>query len=101
MGRLRLSRNARRDLAQIWADIAVHNASAADRILDRISSAYGRLKTYPELGPTRPDLGDNARMLVVDQWLVLYTMKQPGVEIVRIVHGAIDLRRLDPKTVQG
>lgn len=43
----------------------------------------------------RPEIGEGARSLVIERWLVLYRLVDGGVQIVRIVDGARDLDRLD------
>ena len=82
------------DLIDIWCGIALDNPLAADRFLETIASRIGQLATFPDLGPQRPDIAQDARALAVGSYLVLYRHSATTVEIVRIVHGARDLTTL-------
>ena len=94
---LRFSRQARADLIDIWRGIAVHNDIAADRILDRIEGACGRLREFPHLGRLRPDLEPDGRVLVVERWLVLYRVQASVIFVVRVLDGRRELTQLRPK----
>jgi toxin ParE1/3/4 len=80
------------DLLEIWLYIARDTVTAADRLLDRIESRCARLADFPEIGPTREDIGRGVRVLTVGNYLVLYRASRDRVDIVRVVHGARDLR---------
>ena len=86
MGRITRTVQANRDLDDIWLQIALDNPSAADRLIDRI--------VMRRLGPARPEIAPDARMLVVGDSLVLYRFRKDGVQIVRVVHGARQLEGL-------
>jgi toxin ParE1/3/4 len=93
---VRYSRRAREDLLDIWLYIARQNSeAAADRVFDRIEDACRILARHPELGPARPEIADEARSLVVQRWLALYRLTADGVQIVRVIDGARDLKRMD------
>ena len=94
MGRVRYSPRAREDLLDIWLWVARDDPQMADRIWDRIEHRVGALGEQPGLGPARPEIGEGARCLVTDRWLVLYRKVADGVEIVRIIDGARDLSKL-------
>ena len=83
---------AQDDLLEIWLYIAKDNVSAADRLLDRIASKCARLADFPEIGPAREDIGRDVRALTVGNYLVLYRASKERVDVVRVVHGARDLR---------
>ena len=72
---------------EIWADIAVGNPKAADRLLDAIEARWSQLARHPYSGLARDDIAPNIRHLVVGQYLTLYRITDVGVEIVRILHG--------------
>ncbi|MBA4034027.1 MAG: type II toxin-antitoxin system RelE/ParE family toxin [Bradyrhizobium sp.] len=96
MGEVRLSRLAQRDLLEIWMHIAAdRGAATADRWIDRIEARCRQLAQFPESGPPRPDIADNARMLVIVRWLALYEITKGGVRIIRIVDAARNLGELD------
>ena len=96
MGEVRLSRSAQRDLTEIWFHIAADKGPAtADRWIDRIEGRCRQLAEFPESGPPRPDIADDARMLVIARWLALYEITKGGVRIIRIVDAARNLGELD------
>lgn len=96
MGEVRLSQLARRDLLDIWRHIATDNgADTADRWVDRIEARCRQLAEFPESGPSRPDIADAARMLVISRWLALYEITKDGVRIMRVVDAARNLGELD------
>ena len=96
MGEVRLSHLAQRDLLEIWFQIASGNGpTTADQWIDRIEKRCGQLAEFPKSGPLRPDIADDARMLVISRWLALYEITAGGVRIMRIVDAARDLGELD------
>jgi len=88
------SKRAKQDLLDIWLWIARDNAGLADAVLDRIEQRANKLSQHREIGAARPGIGEGARGLVIERWLVLYRLVDSGVQIVRIVDGARDLGRL-------
>lgn len=88
------TRAAREDLIAIWTHIADHNPQAADRLFDRIEQAANRLADNPQIGPTRDDIRPGLRYLVTGPYLLLYRIREGGIEIVRAVHGRRDLNGL-------
>jgi toxin ParE1/3/4 len=83
---------AQDDLLEIWLRIAKENVAAADRLLDQIELKCRTLVDFPEIGPPREDIGRGVRVLTVGNYLVLYRAGRQRAEIVRVVHGARDLR---------
>ena len=84
---------ARDDMARIWLWIATATGvTMADTIGDRLSRRIAMLADNPHLGPARPEIGDGARHLVCERWLALYRVVPEGVQVVRVVDGAQDLR---------
>ena len=96
MGEVRLSQLAKRDLLEIWFYIAVDKGPhTADHWIDRIEARCRQLGEFPESGPSRPDIADDARMLVIARWLALYQITTGGVRIMRVVDAARNLGELD------
>jgi toxin ParE1/3/4 len=89
--RITLTPLAQRDLSDIWINVAIDNSLAADRLLDSIGNRIGVLTEFPFLGSARPDIAAEARLLVEGNYLILYRVTDPVVEIIRVVHGARDL----------
>jgi toxin ParE1/3/4 len=96
VARVRLTPRARDDLDEIWLYIAGDNMDAADRLIDAISSRCRSLADFPDLGPARPDIAPDARMLTIDNYIVLYRRDGDDIEIVRVTHGARRLEALWP-----
>jgi toxin ParE1/3/4 len=88
------TRAAREDLIAIWAHIAENNPQAADRMLARLEEAANRLADTPQIGPARDDIRPGLRYLVSGPYLLLYRIRDGGIEIVRAVHGRRDLNGL-------
>ena len=72
---------------EIWLGIARDSPSAADRLIDRIGDRVQTLADHPRIGPVRPDIAPDARVLVIGDHLVLDRLADADVEIVRIVRG--------------
>jgi toxin ParE1/3/4 len=95
MARVRHSRFVRPDMQRIWRWIARDNPRAADRVLRRIGSRFQFIAEFPESGAPRDEYGSGVRMAVVDSYLILYRIDVLGPRILRVVHGAMDLSRID------
>ena len=48
----------------------------------------------PLMGPARPELGRDLRSFPVGDYLLIYRPVKEGIELVRVVHGARNLRRI-------
>lgn len=79
------------DMDGIFAWIARDDPRAAERLIQRIFEVAKRLARFPESGTPRPELGPNARSIVVGRYLILYRIGPDCVDIVRVVHGAREL----------
>lgn len=89
--RIRLLRAAEEDLTEILTYIAAENPAASDTLLTKIEINLHILTQHPRLGRIPEDetltrLG--YRYLVIDNYLVFYTLEDPTVYVHRIVHGA-------------
>lgn len=86
---------ARADLVEIWVYV-LDNADVvrADAVIDRILARIAGLGEQPMMGPSRDDIASGARCLVVERWLALYRVEAESVQIIRVVDGVRDLRRL-------
>lgn len=51
------------------------------------------LGLLPQAGTACPDIGPGVRLIVERPYLVLYRHEQDDVLVVRILHGARDIRR--------
>jgi toxin ParE1/3/4 len=94
LGRVRLTGRARADLDEIWLRVALDNPGAADRLIDRIVTRCQDLADHPQLGPARTEIAPEARGLVIGDYLALYRVDGVNALIVRVVHGARQLKAL-------
>ncbi len=85
------------DLAEIITFIAEDNIAAADKLADKIETHIERLTAHPSLGrvPAEEELARlGYRYLVVDNYLVFYTVSAKVILIHRVIHGARDYLNL-------
>ena len=101
MTRIVVTARAERDLEDIWLAIAADEPRAATRVVRAIAARIETLAIFPRMGPQHSDVRPDLRALVQRPYLVLYAIHPDGddlavdvVEIVRIVDGRRDLRRL-------
>jgi len=81
---------AERDLTDIFEYIYKDNPSVAASFLNTIDNTIAKLADFPEMGKVPNDsrlknLG--YRMLIIDEYIVFYVIKEKIVEIRRILHG--------------
>ena len=89
--RLRLLRTAEEDLTEILTYIAAGNPAAADTLLTKFEKNLLILAQHPRLGRIPEDVTLTRlgyRYLVIDNYLVFYTLEDLTVYVHRIVHGA-------------
>jgi len=94
MPTIKRTAQAEEDLIDIWLYIAHEDVRAADRLLDEIEGKLHLLADQSALGPARPDIASGFRYLPVRRYLILYREITGGIEVVRVVHGARDVRVL-------
>ena len=92
--RVKLSARAEEDLIGIWLAIASDSPTTADGFLDRLNGRIDTLAEFPERGAARPEFGKDVRFLAEGKYLVFYHVLVASVEVVRVVHGARELRDL-------
>jgi toxin ParE1/3/4 len=88
---IRLLRVAEEDLRGIIAYIALDNPSAAAAFADKIENLLSSLSSYPLLGkiPDEDELANvGYRFLVVQNYLIFYTIEKRVIWVHRIMHGA-------------
>jgi toxin ParE1/3/4 len=91
MTRWSLSPRARADLDDIWSFSATRwGESQAERYLRQLQRAIEAIANSPKLGPSCDDIREGYRRFRVGSHVVFYRQTAHGVEIVRILHGAMD-----------
>ncbi|HEX3044275.1 MAG TPA: type II toxin-antitoxin system RelE/ParE family toxin [Bacillota bacterium] len=81
---------AQEDLIDILNYIKQDNPTAAHKFIQEIDEAISRLEEFPNMGVTPKDLRLKSLsywMLVINNYLVFYVIKDGVIEIRRIVHG--------------
>ena len=64
----------------------------ADRFAAFIDSQFRALARQPNMGRSRPELANDLRSFPVGRYMIFYVPIPKGVEIVRVLHGARDIR---------
>ena len=96
MSRYALTALAKRDFNAIVAYLADHaGAKVARRMLTDLREAMRLIANRPSTGHTREDLADPPlRFFAVHSYLVVYDPTRRPVEIIRIIHGARDVKNI-------
>ena len=88
---IRLLRAAEEDLRGIITYISLDNRSAAAAFADKIENRLSGLSSYPLLGkiPDEDELANMGyRFLVVQNYLIFYTIEKRVIWVHRVMHGA-------------
>ena len=82
-------------MAAIRDQIAAEHPPGAARGAASILARIEILGVLPQAGAARPEIGRDVRVTVERPYLILARLEHDEVLIVRILHGARDLRRRD------
>jgi plasmid stabilization system protein ParE len=89
---------AKADIFEIWSYIAEDNELAADRVESAIYEACAFIAEAPMRGHTRPDLTTRPlRFWTLSRYpnyLVVYRPETNPLQVVAVLHGRRNLRRL-------
>lgn len=94
---IRLLSIAEEDFTEIIMYIAADNPSAADAIADKIEKNLEVLSENPSLGriPREEELRNlGYRYLIIQNYLIFYTIEERTIYIHRILHGARNYKTL-------
>jgi toxin ParE1/3/4 len=96
MARVRRSPQSKVDYLEIWLYVTEQQGAttAADRLTNTFDEKLKLLAEFPGMGASREDLGLSIRTFPVGNYLIIYRPMKGGIELLRVVHGARDLRRL-------
>jgi toxin ParE1/3/4 len=94
MPRVVVSPEADADIDDAAHYIAQGGIDAAVRFVDRLDAKLKLLAWMPNLGQARPELASGVRSLPFGKYLIIYRLVIDGIEVVRVLHGARDLRRI-------
>ncbi len=91
---LHVTQKAASDIKELWRYIAADSIEAADRVISVIQSSFDKLAEHPNIGHRRDELDPVYRVWRVYSYLIVYRQKSESIQIVRVVSGYRDLRRL-------
>ena len=92
--RVRISRRADRDVDRIWHAIAQDSTTAADQVEEKLHAAMTLLGNHPGAGHTRVDVSDpRYRFWPVYSYVIAYRLERDVLLVVRVIHGARDVRK--------
>jgi toxin ParE1/3/4 len=92
--RVELSPYLESDLEAIADWIAEDNPRRAVSFLGEIRQAFSRIGDGPQHYRLRPDIGEDARLAVVGNYVILFRVDDAAVRIERVVFGGRDLPAL-------
>jgi antitoxin ParD1/3/4/toxin ParE1/3/4 len=99
MSRFVLTPAARADLTEIFDYIAQDSRDAAHRVLKELRAAMKKLAHMPEMGHYRRDLvSEPLRFWPVYSYLIIYRPEARPIQVVRVLHGARDVRSILEET---
>lgn len=82
------------DLEAIASVIAADNPRATDKWIDTIENKCRLLSDHPEMDLARDDIRAGLRFVPVGNYLIFYRLKERHVDIVRVLHGARNLKNI-------
>ncbi len=93
MIKVRRTKRANADLISIWRYVAQDNPEAATEQLLELERKFRLLSFFPKIGRMKEDIRKGLRVFPCDAYVILYRETARSIEIVRVVHGARDLRK--------
>jgi toxin ParE1/3/4 len=92
MNRVLIGRRANDDMREIWLHIAADNIAAADSLIAEFDAKFLLLADSPQIGHVRTDLPQGLRCFPVWNYLIVYGFSANEISIIRVLHGARQLR---------
>jgi plasmid stabilization system protein ParE len=91
------SADADRDLDDIWFHVATEsgNPALADNLIKELTRSFLTLARFPEIGRMRYHrFGERRRILASHGYLIIYTLHDADVWVLRVIHGRRDVAAL-------
>jgi toxin ParE1/3/4 len=85
---------AAQDLTDIYDYIALDNSTAAEKLILNLENITELIATRPFIGRQREDLAKGLRSHTYGRYLILYSVFEGGIEIVRYYHGRRSLKTI-------
>ncbi len=92
MATVRYSPAAEADLDAILDDLNRKDPAVAARYAAEFEQKGHALSQFPEIGRSRPEIAPNLRSTLVRSYVIFYRAEGDAVQILRILHGKMDLR---------
>lgn len=80
--------------ADLGIYIAEDNEAAANRVIREFNNKFEFLGRNPRAGRSRDDVQPGLRAFPFEDYLIFYRIISAGIRVVRVIHGARDLRLL-------
>jgi toxin ParE1/3/4 len=93
VGLVRRTPSSKADYRAIWDYVAADNPDVADRLLRTLDAKVQFLSDFPHVGRRRPELRPRLRSFPVGNYIIFYRPLREGMELIRVLHGARDVRR--------
>ena len=94
MLRINKSPEAESDLDEIWWYIAQDNLVNADKFIDEIETTCRKIAQFTSMGRNRDELHPGLQSFPVGKYLIFYMPINGGIEIIRVLHGMMDIDAL-------
>jgi toxin ParE1/3/4 len=91
MNLYRLSKEAEKDLEDLWVYLAERNDIAGDRQVAKLLDRFPMLAQFPTMGVSRDRLLEGLRSFPVKPYIIFYILIPDGIEILRIIHQSRDI----------
>jgi toxin ParE1/3/4 len=85
---------ARLDYLEIFLYVAERDSRAADELVQSFDEALELIAQVPGTGRARPELRKDLWSFPVGKYLLFYRPIPEGIELIRVLHGARDLRKI-------
>ena len=94
MAVVRRSPQAEADLEAILDDLEAKDPAVSARYALAFAEKGDALGRFPEMGRARPEIAPGLRSTLVAPYVLFYQIAGDEVQILRILHGKQDLRRV-------
>lgn len=79
------------DIDEAWDYIAKHNARAGKVWVETLYEKFLFLAEQPLAGEACPQIREDLRRFVAGKYVIYYRVRESGIEIARVLHGARDV----------
>ena len=101
MSRYIISPAASRDLDEISDYFVSRNIEAGERFVDAFDQKCRNLVKFPRIGRSYAEIEPLLRGVPLNGYIILYRLREDGVEIVRVVSGYRNLESLFSESDDG